>query len=141
VFFNSILAIIPVHVELQEPLAEERLVEVFEDLLRGRTIEEFNRIVEANRLKVINVKKGHSVVFYLYCKTSKLWQELKKSTISGNLKVTIEKLCKRMDSQTKVVIRTIHINAHVYENIDEYFAKKGWSYLCFAYLQLHIIND
>lgn len=133
-FLYSFLAIIPVHVELNEPLAEVRLFEILKDLLRNKTVEEYKRILETKKYKVIAAKLSHSIIFFCYCKTSKLWQELRKSLVS-DLKITIEELCKLMDSQTSVVIKRIHIHAPDYETVNRYFAKEGWFCFCLAHFR------
>lgn len=136
----SILAAVPVHVELREPLAEVRLVERITDLLRNRPLEESKRILEMATHKVIAAKIGDSIIFYFYCGTSELWRELKKAIISASLKVKIEELCKRVESRARIAIETIRILDHDQDKLDKYFSSKGKFLFSCAYFHLPRIS-
>lgn len=126
---SLILVVAKIHAHLDGPLkdvtqAEDAICAAYEKLI-GSCIwtEERSRVPELGPLQVIAVRKGGSIVLYLWCKAGEKQPRLHFMMTSGQFKETVERLLNRLLTQSqKVAVKTITMNDEDFRRLEAYFA-------------------
>jgi len=75
---------------------EDEIITRFKDILRDKSLDEVNRIMEDIDLTIIAAKKGLSVVLYVYCRTTTELTNLYEVKLSGKLRSTVQQVFKQL---------------------------------------------
>lgn len=92
--------VVRVHSQIEDEQTEDEVIASFARALGNRPLEESRRILEGT-LNVIAMKKGHSIVIYIYCRTLKELLRLEEMQLNGSIRSTVRELFARFVCQTQ----------------------------------------
>lgn len=125
-----VLVVVRVHANLDESLAnvsdtEDELSSTMASMVSGKSIEEISRILQLTEFKCIAVKRGQSVVVYVYCGTAEELQQLQQMLVTGSLKDSAELLFNRLLNRSqKIAVTIVTIHPEEFEKGEKYFQGK-----------------
>lgn len=94
--------VVRVHSRIEDEETEDEVIASFARALGSRPLEESRRILEGT-LNVIAMKKGQSIVIYIYCRTLKELLRLEEMQLNGSLQSSVKELFTRLVYQTQEI--------------------------------------
>lgn len=103
-------------------MTEDEISTAFEKMLIGRSITERSRLLDIFQLKVIDAKKGQSIVLYIYCETVEELLRLQELLTSGCLKDAAERLFNKLLTRSQeVAVENATLNDEEFKRMKAYF--------------------